>query len=694
MKQRYTIKNIDCASCARAIESALETDGAVRSVSIDVPSESLLIDTDDIEYVRDRVRRVDSAVSIVTAQARGEPANNERKEWILVALSIALLVVGVLIRRYTDISKWIALLPYLASYSIVGYRVVFRALRNIRTGQIFDENFLMTIATIGAFIIDQPFEAVAVMLFYRVGDILQERSVERSRRSIFDLLDLQPDTSRVVRDDSVEVVATSELQVGDLVEVRPGERFASDGAIVSGEGFSDTSAITGEPEPRRCEPGTTILAGFLSLDTLYRFEVTATPDSSSAAKIVELVERATHVKAGTERFITRFARIYTPLVVGVAALIAVIPPLFISGAHFETWIYRALTMLVISCPCALVLSIPLTYFAGVGGASAKGILVKGAAFFEVLARITTFVFDKTGTVTKGEFAVQKVVPVNGYDSSRILELAGAAESRSNHPIAQSILKAAEADRSTPLLAPAIGEFEERRGYGVIADVDGARLIAGHDRLLHEYQIEHSTCNVPGTVVHLAVDDHYAGYILVGDRVREGASEIVESLKSLGVRQTVLLTGDRSAKAEEISGQLGIDIAHGDLLPEEKVDHMERLIASQPAGESTAYLGDGINDAPVIARADVGIAMGINGTAIAIDSADVVLMNEDPSTIGEAIRRAKKTRQIVLQNIVGALAIKAVFLSFGALGLAGMLGAVVADVGVTVVAVLNAARALR
>ena len=692
MKQRYTIKNIDCASCARNIETALESDDAVRSISIDVPSESLLIDTDDIEYVRNRVRHVDPAVSIVTEQARVEPENNERREWILVALSIALLGVGVVFRRYTDLSRWITLIFYASSYAIVGYRVVFRALRNMRNGRLFDENFLMTIATIGAFAIDQPFEAVAVMLFYRVGDIFQERSVTRSRRSIFDLLNLTPDTSRVIRDDSIEIVSTSDLQVGDLVEVRPGERFASDGVIVSGEGFSDTSALTGEPEPKRCDPGTSILAGFLSLNTLFRFEVTAAPESSSAAKIVELVERATHMKAGTERFITRFARFYTPVVVGLAALIAIVPVLLLSGALFETWLYRALTILVISCPCALVLSIPLTYFAGVGGASAKGILVKGAAFFEVLARIKTFVFDKTGTVTKGEFAVQDIVPVNGYDVKQILELAGAAESRSNHPIAQSILKAADSDESTAV--GAIDQFKERRGYGVIANVDGARLIAGHDRLLHEYQIEHSTCDVPGTVVHLAVNDHYAGYITVGDRIRDGASEIVESLKTLGVRQTVLLTGDRSAKAKEIAEELGIDIAHGDLLPEEKVEHMENLIASQAAGEKTAYLGDGINDAPVIARADVGIAMGINGTAIAIDSADVVLMNEDPSTIGEAIRRAKKTRQIVLQNIVGALVIKAVFLTFGALGLAGMLGAVVADVGVTLIAVLNAARALR
>jgi Zn2+/Cd2+-exporting ATPase len=615
----------------------------------------------------------------------------ERRELILLGISGAILLTAALLEpsmhgwRY----GWFEYLIFGAAYLLAGGKVLYRAVRNLFSARFLDEHLLMTIATAGAFAIHELTEAVAVMIFYKVGELLQDRSVERSRSSIRKLLDLQPETARIDRDGEPVTVAIGSLTPGDIMIVRPGERVPTDGRVLRGNSTLDTSALTGEPAPIEASAGSELLGGYLNGEGLLHVEVTKPASSTSAARIADLVEHASQAKARTEQFITRFARYYTPAVVGIAATIAIFPPLFIDGASFETWVYRALTMLVISCPCALVVSIPLSYFAGIGGASAKGILVKGAAIFDALAKVTTVVFDKTGTLTHGEFGVQEIVPHNGYGSDELMEIAAAAESGSNHPIAHSIRRAYSLSAHT---APE--RYEERRGHGVIAYYRDRTIAAGNDRLMHAEAIPHDTCAVPGTVVHLAVDGAYAGYLVIGDRTRSGVVGMVSRLKSLGVGLTAMLTGDRHATAQQLSGEIGIDRVWGDLLPEDKVTKIAEIIESQPAGERTAFLGDGMNDAPVLARSDVGVAMGLGGSEAAIDTADVVLMSDDPSKIGEAIARARKTRRIVIENIVFSLGVKVAFLTVAAFGYATMWEAVIADVGVTVIAVLNATRALR
>lgn len=715
MRKRYTLAHLDCAHCAQQIEDDLSRLPTLSSVRVDFSRLALEVDSPDsssvdLDAIESRIKRIDPDVDLIDPEA-GKPAasrsqgrtRGELIEWITLGSSLTLLVAAMITDRLATQPAWlpdtlpVALPIYLAAYLLAGGKVIIRAFRNIVSGRVFDEHLLMTIATVGAFAITEFAEAVAVMLFYKFGEILQNRAVNRSRRSIRDLLDLQPDTVRVVSDHSQpRLVPLDQLSVGDRMIVRPGERIPTDGAVRSGASRVDTSALTGEPEPRLVGPGDDLLGGFLNMDGLLEIEVTVLPSSSSAARIADLVEHAQERKARTELFITRFARYYTPAVVLIAAAIAVIPPLLAGGAaggaSFESWLYRALTMLVISCPCALVVSIPLTYFAGIGGASAHGILVKGATVFDTLAKVRRVAFDKTGTLTHGEFQVQRVVPYAQISEAKLLELAAAAESVSNHPIARSIVTARNPVDGEH--EPSVTAYEERSGRGVIASIDSTSIIAGNDRLMHEERIDHDTCDVPGTVVHVAVDGGYAGYIVIGDRVRSGAAGIVDRLKGAGVGLTALFTGDRSAVAREFADQIGIDRTYGDLLPEDKVSRIEDFMADQHDTDRTAYVGDGINDAPVIARADVGVAMGIRGTEAAIDTADLVLMGDDPAGIVDAIRRSRRTHSIVIQNIVFAIGIKALILGFGAFGLATMWEAVIADVGVTVLAVLNATRALK
>jgi Cd2+/Zn2+-exporting ATPase len=615
-----------------------------------------------------------------------------RDELVVLGAGVALLVIGIVFggRLHSSAWPWLEYGIFGAAYLLAGWNVLAAAARGVFRGRVFDENFLMTVATGGAFAIRLPSEAVAVMVFFKVGEILEGLSVARSRRSIRKLLDLRPDSARVRRNGELVEIPPENVAVDAEIVVRPGERVPLDGLVISGKGFVDTSALTGEPVPRRVNPGQEVLAGFISMDGLIEMRVTRTAGESSAAKIIQLVEGASRAKARTERFISRFARTYTPLVVAAAAAVAFLPPLLIPGALLHDWVYRALTMLVISCPCALVISIPLGYFGGVGGASRHGILVKGAAYLDVLARVKTFVFDKTGTLTMGSFHVTAVNPRNGVSGPDLLRYAAFAEAHSNHPIAASIREA----YGRPVDGLAAGGFREIGGQGVFATVEGHSIMAGNDRLLHTQEIAHDTCCIDGTAVHVAVDGGYAGYLAIDDAARPGAKEAVRNLRALGIQRTALLTGDGAEVAQRVAEELGIDEYHGDLLPADKVAHLEAIMRAGGKHARTAFMGDGINDAPVLARADVGIALGRSGADAAVETADVVLMSDNPGKIVEAIQRARKTRAIVAQNIIFALGVKGMFLAFGAFGVVTMWEAVIADMGVALVAILNATRAMR
>ncbi len=615
-----------------------------------------------------------------------------RREAAAFAAGLALLAVGMAFQSQIAESPlpWLRSVVFGAAYLAVGWNVLAAAFRGVVHGRVFDENFLMTVATCGAFAIGQPAEAVGVMLFFKIGEIMQGLTVARSRRSIRALLELRPDTARIRRDGKLREVRPEEVAIGAEILVRPGERVPLDGIVLNGSGFVDTSALTGEPVPRRVRPGQEVLAGFISTDGSIEIRVSRVAGESSAAQIARLVEEASHAKSRTARFITRFARIYTPVVVAAAAVIAFLPPLAIPGALLGTWAYRALTMLVISCPCALVVSIPLGYFGGVGGASRRGILVKGATYLDVLARVKTVVFDKTGTLTRGTFRVTSVQPRNGMTAGDLLRYAALAEAHSNHPIAASI-RAAFAGSPD---GTSSNDYREIAGQGVVARVEDRSVMAGNDRLLHENGIAHDTCSIDGTAVHLVVDGTYAGYLEIGDEARAGAAEAVSALHGLGVTRTVLLTGDDTTVARRTAAQLGIDEYHGDLTPSQKLTRLQGIMKEREHLGSTAFVGDGINDAPVLARADVGIAMGASGADAAVETADVVLMSDSLLKVPEAISRGRRTRAIVMQNIVFALGVKGLFLGLGAIGIATMWEAVIADMGVALLAIANAARAFR
>ena len=615
-----------------------------------------------------------------------------RRELSVLGGGAVLLVLGIALKGRIQGSPrpWRVYVIFGAAYLLSGSRVLTAAARDIFRGRLFDENFLMTIATLGAFAINQLSEAVAVMLFWKTEEILQELSVQRSRRSINSLLDLRPDMARRRGSGGLMEVRPEDVAVGAEIQVRAGERVPLDGTVISGSGFVDSSALTGESVPRRVTPGAEMLAGFISLDGSIEIRVTRAAGESSAAKIISLVEGASRAKAKTERFIARFARTYTPVVVGAAAAVAFLPPLLLPGAMLHDWVYRALTLLVISCPCALVISIPLGYFGGVGGASRHGILVKGAAYLDVLARVRTVVFDKTGTLTRGIFQVQSLQPRNGISGPDLLRYAALAEAHSNHPIAASL----RAAYGHPVDGSSSADYREVSGQGVFANVEGHVVMAGNDRLLHRQDIPHDTCCIDGTAVHVSVDGTYAGYIVIGDEPRPGAREAVSSLRSLGVQRIVLLTGDGADAARRTAAEVGIDEVHADLLPAGKVEVLEELMRAAGRNARTAFVGDGINDAPVLARADVGIAMGRSGADAAVETADVVLMSDNPRKVVEAISRSRATRAIVVQNIVFALGVKGIFLTLGAFGIATMWEAVIADMGVALAAILNAARAFR
>lgn len=577
---------------------------------------------------------------------------------------------------------------FLVCYVVVGLDIVWKAITNILHGQVFDENFLMTIATIGALILGEHSEGVAVMLFYQVGEWFQSYAVSKSRKSIASLMDIRPDYANIERDGKLVQVDPDEVQIGETIVVKPGERIPLDGTILKGFSTLDTSALTGESMPREVEPGMEVISGCINQTGILNIQTTKEFGESTVAKILDLVENASDKKGRIENFITRFARYYTPVVVFAALALAILPPL-ITQQPFSTWIYRALTFLVISCPCALVISIPLSFFGGIGGASKIGVLVKGSNYLEALANTEVVVFDKTGTLTKGSFAVSEIHPV-GMEEAQLLELAAYAEDYSNHPISLSIKNAygEKIDNSR------VSDVQEIAGHGVQAVIDGKTILAGNTKLMEKEHIKYTPSSAVGTVVYLACDGKYAGCIVIEDEIKADAPAAIKLLKSAGIRKTVMLTGDADAVGKKVAGQLHLDQVYTELLPADKVDRVESLLKQKSEKGMLAFVGDGINDAPVLARADVGIAMGGLGSDAAIEAADVVLMTDEPSKIAAVMKIARKTIRIANQNIVFALGVKFLVLILGALGYANMWAAVFADVGVSIIAILNAIRAMR
>ena len=693
--KKYKLNNLDCASCASKIENSLSKLEEVKFVAVNFANSTMTIDTDNLEKVKAQIKKLEPEVVVEdlnadkTTISQSELAEN--KETIIKAvLGLCLLILGMVFENQIHNTPYHIgeYLVFGIGYLIVGWEVISSAFKNSIRGQFFDEKFLMTIATLGAFAIDQMPEAVAVMLFYVVGELFQDIAVNRSRKSIKALLEIKPEFANLVIDGNSTKVSPESIQVGDTIIVKPGEKIPLDGEVIDGNSFVDTSALTGESVPRKMKRNDLVLSGTINQTGLLTIKVTKLFSESSVSKILELVENASSKKAETEKFITTFAKYYTPVVVISALLLAILPPLLFSDQTFTEWIYRALVVLVISCPCALVISIPLGYFGGIGSASSKGILVKGSNFLDALTQVTTVVFDKTGTLTKGEFKVSKVVTSNGFTKEEILEYAAYAETNSNHPIAKSISEAFAKD----IDIQRIKKVEEISGHGIKAVVDEKTVLAGNDKLLHKENIDHPVCNVEGTIVHIAIDTVYAGYIIISDTLKDDAINAIEALRAKNI-QTVMLTGDNQFAAAAFAKKLNINKYFFELLPQDKVKHIENLMLENKGGK-VAFVGDGINDSPVIARADIGIAMGALGSDAAIETADVVLMTDSPSKVATAIEVAKTTRKIVWQNICFAMGVKLIFIILGVFGVATMWEAVFGDIGVALIAIFNALRILK
>jgi Cd2+/Zn2+-exporting ATPase len=700
--EKFYVKNLDCASCAAKIERGLKKVAGVDDVSVDFATLMLHVRTNDIQRIIKEVRQIEPNVELIpeskiaaSSETAAQQSDFNLKREIGV-LAAALILFGLQL----GFEDWFhqnqfagaEYIIVIGAYLLAGWNVLLGALRTIRKGTFFDENVLMVIATGGAMAIHAYSEAVGVMIFYKIGELLQDLAVSRSRRSIRSLLAAKPDKAFLKTTDGYREVDPESVGVGELILVKPGEKVPLDGEILTGNSQLDSSALTGEFVPLTAGPGNSVMAGQINKTGALTIRVTRPFSESSISKVMELVENATAKKARTEKFITTFARYYTPAVVLMAACIAFIPPMLTAEASFKTWIYRALVLLVISCPCALVVSIPLGYFGGIGKASRRGILVKGSNYIDALAAIDTVIFDKTGTLTKGVFEVKTVVNLNGFSKAQLLEFAAAAEFQSNHPIATSILSAFSQD-GRKLDTTTISDHVNIAGKGVKARYGEHNIMVGNDHLLHLEAINHDKCDFDGTVAHIAVDGNYAGYIAIGDEIRPDAERAIMGLRANGVENIAMLTGDNICAAEAVSKRLGLDRFYADLLPEDKVRIFETIAKEHQNKRKIAFVGDGINDAPVIARADIGVAMGALGSDAAIETADVVLMTDSPSKLVEAVSIAKQTRKIVWQNISLVFLIKAIFITLGAIGLASMWEAVFADMGTALVAVANSTRIL-
>lgn len=627
---------------------------------------------------------------MILEKAMSKLTKKQKKMLVRIIASALLLIAAYAVTRLVSMPWWAALIIFLVPYAVIGWDILWRAVRNIAHGQIFDENFLMCIATVGAFALGEYPEGVFVMLFYQVGELFQSYAVGKSRRSVAEMMNIRPDYANVRRDGTLVRVSPEEISVGDVIVVKPGERIPLDGVILSGKSTLDTAALTGEALPREVEENDDVISGCVNIGGLLEIRVTKEFGQSTVSRILELVENSSSKKAKAENFITKFARYYTPCVVGAAVLLAVIPPLALGG-NWGEWVQRALIFLVISCPCALVISVPLSFFGGIGGASKKGILVKGGNYLEVLSKTQYVVFDKTGTLTKGVFNVTAIHP-DTCSEGQLLELAAYAESYSDHPISRSLKEAYGKDIDNSR----ISQVRELSGRGVEAVVDGSLISAGNDKLMREIGVNWHPCHKTGTTVHIAINKKYAGHIVISDEIKSDSKAAIKALKEIGVKKTVMLTGDAKEVGESTAAELGLDKAYTKLLPADKVMRVEELIKEKGEGKKSgtlAFVGDGINDAPVLSRADVGIAMGAIGSDAAIEAADIVLMDDKPSKIAAAIKISKRTMRIVRQNIVFALAVKLAVMILGALGFANMWAAVFADVGVSVLAILNAMRTL-
>lgn len=618
-------------------------------------------------------------------------SENQKKMLGRIIATLILFVVLLVLEKtgkFDDINKWILFVIYLVPYIIIGYDIVFKAFRNISHGQVFDENFLMMIATFGAFGVGEYSEAVAVMLFYQVGELFQAYAVGKSRKSISDMMDICPEYANIETENGLEQVDPDDVEIGSIIVIKPGEKIPLDGVVVEGESFVDTAALTGESVPRKVSVGDEIISGCVNGSTTLKVKTTKEFDDSTVAKILELVENASSKKAHVENFITRFAKYYTPVVTIGAVALAIIPPLFFGG-QWSDWIQRACIFLVISCPCALVISVPLGFFGGIGAASRIGILVKGSNYLEALAEMSTIVFDKTGTLTKGEFKVSGINAA-GCSEKELLEIAAYSESYSTHPIAESIKNAYGEKIDTSKLQ----NVEEIAGHGIHAQFMEKDVYVGNEKLMNRQNIFYEKCDAIGTIIYVAIDGKFAGSLVISDEIKDGAKEAIADMKHVGVKKTVMLSGDQKEIVEKVANELGIDEYHAQLLPADKVNRVEKLLEQKNEKDKVAFVGDGINDAPVLTRADIGIAMGSMGSDAAIEAADVVLMDDDVKKIASVVKISRKTLSIVKQNIVFALGVKALVLILGAFGVANMWEAVFADVGVSVIAILNSMRTLK
>lgn len=716
------LKGLDCANCANKIENKVNKLESVEEAVLNFSLSLLIVslkENSDVNRVEEEIKTIVSKLepdvivskynnnikekkNVCTSECcsghahdieekHEESHDHDHSEGISLRDKVSLAIGFILFAIAIFIGEEKSYVPYIyaLSYVLVGGKVVLSAIRNIFRGQVFDENFLMTVATLGAFAIGNHPEGVAVMIFYEIGELFQSYAVNRSRKSISSLMDIRADYANLITDGEEKKVDPSEIKIDDIIVIKPGERVPLDGIVIEGNSSLDTSALTGESLPRNIELNDEILAGVINLTGVIRVKVTKEFGESTVSRILELVQNASSKKAQTEKFITKFARYYTPVVVLSAVALAMIPPLVVEGALFSDWVYRALIFLVVSCPCALVVSIPLGLFAGIGGASKNGVLIKGGNYLEALKDVETVVFDKTGTLTKGVFKVVKI-NTNNIEESELLRIAATGESFSNHPIAQSILKAYgnEVDKSI------ISNYEEISGNGIKVNIDNKEVLLGNYKLMNSNGIKYNNSKEIGTVVHVVVEGEYKGSILIADEVKEDSKEAIEMLKKIGVKKCVMLTGDNKKVAEKIAEELGLDEVYAELLPTDKVVMVEKLLKEKSEKGKLAFVGDGINDAPVLARADVGVAMGGIGSDAAIEAADVVLMRDNPSSLVDAIEIGRKTNRILWQNIIFSLGVKIAVLIPAAIGIANMWEGVFADVGVTLIAVLNSMRALR
>lgn len=705
MERIFLLKGLDCPNCSAKIEKEVGDLENVNSSSVNLMKQTLTIQTETfdnsiVEQIETIVhshepdvevseQKADTSVAPDKKEKTPVYSDDDKKLTIRLISGAVIYAVGMGLTLFGHVSLPVELGVLIVAYIILGWDVVWQAVKNITRGQIFDEHFLMSLSTIGAFAIGEYPEAVAVMLFYQVGEFFQSLAVKRSRKSISDLMDIRPDSATVRRNGELVVVAPETVSIGELIVVKPGEKIPLDGIVTEGESMLDTRALTGESVPRSIRKGEEALSGCVNQSGVLTIKVTKSFGESTVTKIIDLVENASSRKAPTENFITTFARYYTPIVVGMAAILAIIPPVILGGGWSE-WLRRGFVFLIVSCPCALVISIPLTFFGGIGAALKRGVLVKGSNYLEALNKVSVVVFDKTGTLTKGVFKVVDITVEFGFTKEQVLEYAAQAESYSNHPIAKSIQEAFGKTIDQSVLSG----YEEISGYGIRVLIGGKRVLAGNSKLMDSEKVSYAACQSAGTKVYIAVDGRYAGCIVIADEVKDDSQNAIASLKKIGVEKTVMLTGDDEKIGKAVAEQLGLDEYYAQLLPDQKVEKLEYLDQHKTKGSKLAFVGDGINDAPVLARADVGIAMGGLGSDAAIEAADVVLMTDEPSKLVDAIDVAKATKRIVMQNIIIALGIKSVFLILGALGIAGMWEAVFGDVGVTIIAVLNAMRILK